>query len=124
MILLPARQGTESDRTAHRHVADDRREAEPSREITAELPAAEAGEAGLHAITSLTGKEVEGVTLVEPTDDGWLVGVEVVEDRRIPSSGDILALYNVDLDMGGNLLSYRRTRRYKRASGAAAEGAW
>jgi hypothetical protein len=45
-----------------------------------------------------------------------VVVVEVVEDRRIPSSGDVLALYEADLDTEGNLMSYRRKGRYRRSS--------
>ncbi len=78
------------------------------------LPAAAAAEAGLRQIAALTGKSPEGVTGVEPTEDGWLVSVEVLEDRRVPSSGDILALYAAELDLDGSLLAYRRARRYSR----------
>ncbi|GLX95025.1 gas vesicle protein [Herbidospora sp. NEAU-GS84] len=81
------------------------------------LTAVTAGEAGVKLISGLTSKEAEGVTLVEPAESGWLVVVEVVEDRRIPSSGDILALYEADLDKEGNLLSYRRKARYRRGTG-------
>ncbi|GAB1820022.1 gas vesicle protein GvpO [Herbidospora sp. RD11066] len=81
------------------------------------LTAVTAGEAGVKQIVGLTSKEAEGVTLVEPADEGWVVVVEVVEDRRIPSSGDILALYEADLDGEGNLLAYRRKARYRRGSG-------
>ncbi|MDX3102674.1 gas vesicle protein GvpO [Nonomuraea angiospora] len=85
------------------------------------LSAASAGEFGLQHIADLTGRETEGVTRVKPEEDGWLVNVEVVEDRRIPSSGDILALYEAELDPEGDLLSYRRLRRYRRGSGDYAE---
>lgn len=78
------------------------------------LPAAAAAEAGLRQIAALTGKNPEGVTGVEPTEDGWLISVEVLEDRRVPSSGDILALYEAELDPDGSLLAYRRARRYSR----------
>jgi Gas vesicle synthesis protein GvpO len=78
------------------------------------LPAAAAAEAGLRQIAALTGKHAEGVTGVEPTEDGWLISVEVLEDRRVPSSGDILALYEAELDPDGSLLAYRRARRYSR----------
>ncbi|MFG6198621.1 gas vesicle protein GvpO [Nonomuraea sp. JJY05] len=81
------------------------------------LSAATAGEIGLEHIADLTRRETEGVTRVKPEDDGWLVNVEVVEDRRVPSSGDILALYEAELDPEGDLLSYRRLRRYRRGSG-------
>jgi hypothetical protein len=66
-------------------------------------------------IATLTGQPLEGVTAVEPADAGWLVGVEVVEDRRVPRSADILTTYEVELDGGGRLRGYRRTRRYSRS---------
>jgi hypothetical protein len=78
------------------------------------IPATAAAEAGLEQIASLTGKEVEGVIAVQPTDGGWLVGVEVLEDRRVPSTADMLASYEAELDSRGNLLGYRRTSRYVR----------
>jgi len=81
------------------------------------LNAAKAGQAALQQITELTGKEPEGVTGVDRGEDGWVVGVEVVEDRRIPSSSDILAIYEIELDMDGELMSYRRVRRYPRGRG-------
>lgn len=86
------------------------------------LSAATAGRAGARYIADLTGKISEGVTLVKPSGDGWTVEVEVVEDRRIPSSGDTLAIYAVDLDADGELLSYRRVRSYKRARGDTGGG--
>ena len=86
------------------------------------LSAAKAARAGLRQIAELTGKKPEGVTEVEPAQDGWLVGVEVVEDRRIPSSADILAIYQADVDSEGELASYRRVRRYSRGRGDGSEG--
>ncbi|WP_037936224.1 gas vesicle protein GvpO [Streptosporangium roseum] len=85
------------------------------------LSAVTAGRVGLRHIAELTGREAEGVVFVQPEQDGWRVGIEVVEDRRIPSSGDTLALYEIDLDREGDLLSYRRTRRYKRGRGDDSE---
>ena len=85
------------------------------------LSAAGAAQAGLRQIAELTGKKPEGVTGVEPAEDGWLVGVEVVEDRRIPSSADILAIYEADVDSEGELASYHRVRRYSRGSGGSEE---
>ena len=81
------------------------------------LTAARAGQAGLRQIAELTGKQPEGVTGVEPAEDGWVVGVEVVEDRRIPSSTDILATYETEVGTDGELVSYRRVRRYTRGRG-------
>lgn len=91
--------------------APDRRAGD--RHVT-ELSAAEAGTTGLRHIAKLTGKETEGVTSVEPGEDGWIVAVEVVEDRRVPSSADILAVYETEFDLSGELLAYRRVRRYPR----------
>jgi hypothetical protein len=62
----------------------------------------------------LTGKEPESTTGIERTDDGWRIEIEVVETRRIPDSADILALYEVLVDADGELLAYRRLRRYPR----------
>ena len=81
------------------------------------LSAAKAGQLAMRQIAELTGKEAEGITGVEPGEDGWIVGVEVVEDRRIPSSTDILATYETEVDSGGELVSYRRVRRYPRGRG-------
>jgi len=66
------------------------------------------------AVSELTGHDVETVISIEPRDDGWKIGVEVVETRRIPDSADILATYEVQLDSVGDLVSYRRTQRYAR----------
>ena len=66
-------------------------------------------------ISELNGRDPVAMTSVEATDiDGWVVEFEVVEDRRIPSSSDVLALYEVELDADGELLGLRRTRRYLR----------
>lgn len=85
------------------------------------LSAPLAARAGLRHIADLTGKEPSGVTSLEPAEDGWLVGVEVVEDRRIPSSTDILGLYMTQIRADGSLVTYRRTRRYPRGRGDSSE---
>lgn len=97
-----------------------RRDDQPGDE--GELSAAAAGTAALAQVRELIGKDLLGITTVEPTDDGWLVEVEVVEERRVPSSSDMLALYEVELDTDGGLLAYRRTRRYVRGRGDAGSG--
>jgi hypothetical protein len=81
------------------------------------VTAAKAGKLGLAQITELTGKEAESVIGVEPAEDGWLVTVEVIEDHRIPSSTDILSVYETQLTPDGDLVSYRRQRRYARGHG-------
>jgi len=81
------------------------------------LTAAEVGRYGMRQIAELTGKEPEGVTGVVPAEDGWLVTVEVVETRRIPASTDLLATYETEIAPDGELVSYRRVRRYARGRG-------
>lgn len=82
------------------------------------LTAATAGRQGMAQLAELIGKEPEGVTGVEPLDDeGWLVTVEVLEDRRIPSSTDLLSTYETEIGPDGELVSYRRVRRYSRGRG-------
>ncbi|MEV0824417.1 gas vesicle protein GvpO [Nonomuraea rubra] len=88
---------------------------------TEELNAVTAGAVGLRHIAELTTKEVEGITSVQPAEEGWLVNIEIIEDRRIPSSGDILAIYQAEIDVEGRLLSYRRLRRYKRSNADTGE---
>ena len=83
----------------------------------APLTAAGAGRYGMRQIAELTGKEPEGVTGVAPAEDGWLVTVEVVETRRIPASTDLLATYETEIAPDGELVSYRRVRRYARGRG-------
>jgi hypothetical protein len=78
------------------------------------MPAREAAEVGLRQVADLTGREPQGVVSLEPAEDGWVVGVEVLEDRRIPSTADILALYEAEIDEGGDLIAYSRKRRYPR----------
>ena len=108
--------GPENDRAAA-GPENDGAEYDGAGEEERRLSAAEAGRDGLQQVTELTGKTPESVTGVRPSQDGWLVTVEVVEDRRIPSSTDILATYEAELDNDGELLSYRRVRRYSRGRG-------
>lgn len=87
------------------------------------LSAAEVAAKALAHIGELTTSKPVGVTSVEPAEDGWLVEVEVLEERRIPSSSDLLALYEMELDFDGDLLAYRRTSRYSRGRAGTGNGA-
>jgi hypothetical protein len=91
--------------------------ARDGRKTPGRVTAAQAAEAGLRNLMELIGKKPLGVTSLEPTEDGWLVGVEVLEDERVPSSADILAVYEAELDPDGGLLSYHRSSRYTRGRG-------
>jgi hypothetical protein len=69
-----------------------------------------------HELAELTGCDVVGVSGVERDDDGWRVHVDVVELRRVPDTTSVLATYELELDGKGELLGYRRVRRFNRAS--------
>ncbi len=87
------------------------RAAAPNRKSGAEIAAAAARQLG-----QLAAKEVEGVTGLERTDDGWRVELDVLELRRVPNTTDVLATYEVLMDSDGDLDSYRRLHRYVRGS--------
>lgn len=78
--------GTEAARTAVRHLAD------------------------------LTGRETEAVVGLDKDDDGWRILLETVELRRVPSTTDVLATYEVALDSDGELNGCRRVQRYSRGA--------
>ena len=82
-----------------------------------QLSALSAAQAGLRNFGQLTTKEPSGITSVEPSDHGWVVGIEVVEDKRVPSSADVMAIYEAEIDDDENLVSYRRVRSYSRGQG-------
>ena len=109
------------DRRAARDEPDTRREEddhEPSGTAGADGPSRiSPGSVARHAaslVATLAGRRPESVISIERKDGEWRVGVEVVEVSRIPDSADILAVYDVRLDPDGDLLSYRRVRRYAR----------
>ncbi|WUI03287.1 gas vesicle protein [Spirillospora sp. NBC_00431] len=79
------------------------------------LSASEAAKRAAEHVTAMTGRSAESVVGIERAgEDGWRVAVEVVETHRIPDSADILALYDTELDGDGELVAYRRARRYPR----------
>src|SRR5688500_16881460 len=90
-------ESTNSDGKGDRHAARDR----PS--------------AARDTIADLTGYPPESVSGLEWDGETWLVTVDVCELERIPSTTDLLATYAVQLDAGGGLLGYKRTRRFQRS---------
>jgi hypothetical protein len=68
-------------------------------------------------LVAITGLESEGVSSLEPYDDGgWKVTVELLEFSRIPETDDVLGTYEASVTPNGELLAYRRVRRYPRSS--------
>lgn len=63
----------------------------------------------------LIGRELDGVIVVERSDDdGWRAEVEVIERNSIPDTQDILGRYEVVLDEEAAVQRYGRIRRYRR----------
>lgn len=65
-------------------------------------------------LAELTGRTPDGISGIEPSEDGWVVLVDVVEVERIPHSTDVLATYEVAADADGDLLRYERLHRFSR----------
>ena len=76
--------------------------------------------AARETVQDLTGYPPEAVSGLQWDGESWLVTVDVLELERIPSTTDVIATYVVQLDEGGGLLGYKRSRRYQR--GQAEEG--
>jgi len=93
---------------------EDERGAEDDRP-DGQLSAKELAEAAATTIADLTGFEPESVAGLQWDGESWLVTVDVVELHRIPNTTDVLASYVVQLDDGGGLLGYKRTRRFIRS---------
>jgi Gas vesicle synthesis protein GvpO len=70
--------------------------------------------AARQTIEDLTGYPPESVSGFQWDGESWLVTVDVCELERIPSTTDVLATYVVQLDDGGGLLGYKRTKRFIR----------
>jgi hypothetical protein len=93
-------------------VADgDARPAAPGR-----LSSVQLAQHACRDLVEITGLQSEGVTSLERHDDGiWNVTVELLEFSRIPNSDDVLGTYQASVDASGELLGYRRVRRYARS---------
>jgi hypothetical protein len=71
--------------------------------------------AARETVEDLTGYPPEAVSGLQWDGESWLVTVDVRELERVPSTTDVLASYVVQLDDRGELLGYKRTRRFLRA---------
>lgn len=66
-------------------------------------------------LSALLGLPAEAVSSCEQADDGtWKLSVEIVELPRVPDTMTLLASYEIQVDGEGELIGYRRTRRYER----------
>jgi len=55
-----------------------------------------------------------GVTSLTKTEEGWTVLLEALERKAIPDTMDVLGLYELHLDDGGNLVGFDRKKLRKR----------
>ena len=68
-------------------------------------------------VQELTGLRPETVSsLSRDGDENWIVRVEALELTRVPRTMDVLGTYEVTLSDDGELVGFRRIRRYHRAS--------
>jgi hypothetical protein len=58
--------------------------------------------------------QVDGVTGLFKTEEGWVILLEAIERRAIPDTMDVLGLYEVRVDSEGNLLGFERKKLRKR----------
>ena len=65
-------------------------------------------------LQQITGLDVATVSAVERHEGGWRAYVNLVELRRVPTTSDVLATYEATLDSTGELVTYRRLRRFLR----------
>ena len=107
----PAKKAPAKRSAAKRSSSAPRTESSPRKRRGPEIAADAARQ-----LVELTGRDVEGVTSLERTDDGWRVEVEVLEVRRIPDTTDVLATYELTLDEDGDIEGYRRLHRYVRGT--------
>jgi hypothetical protein len=70
---------------------------------------------GKQQVCGLTGYKSLAVIEVQPGEDGnWTLKIEFVEREAIPSTMDLIGLYEVVLNAAGEVLSYSRKNLRKR----------
>src|SRR4051812_16573746 len=62
------------------------------------LPAVQVVRQGVDQLREITGRGPDTVSGIEPTEDGWILQVELVELERVPASTSVLATYEAELD--------------------------
>ncbi len=63
------------------------------------------------------GWQSEAVSGLRRTADGWTATVDVVETSRVPSTTDVIGVYEIDLDEQADMLGFRRLRHDIRGRG-------
>lgn len=78
------------------------------------MSAMDAARSAREHIAELLGRPVEGVLGVDRDHGNWVVTAQVVELERIPNTMDVLGDYEAVLDRDGEVVTCRRTHRYRR----------
>lgn len=65
-------------------------------------------------LSEVTGMTPETISAIRNDEEYWYVSVETLELSRIPPTTDIMSSFMVQLDGDGELVEYRRLRRYFR----------
>ena len=68
-------------------------------------------------VPQLIGRELDGVTGLMHSDDGWVATVELVERRSVPDTQDLIGQYEVTITSDAVIDGYRRLETYRRAEG-------
>ena len=115
----PAQKSAQKKSAQKKSTANDAsgpssRRSAPRAESRPSMSAGEVARTAAEQLAELIGQQVESVTGLERTEDGWKVEAEVLELRRIPSTTDVLATYEILVDSRGDLEGYRRAGRYAR----------
>jgi hypothetical protein len=99
---------------------DERQEADPQEQEDRRprrkprMPGSRAVVFAREHLMDLLGREPEAVSGLSLGPNGWKVRLEAVEMPRVPSSTDVMATYEVELDEEGELIGYHRVSRYFR----------
>lgn len=108
------KQAAKGTRTRSGQQSSGGRASAPQAASRPQLTATEIGRAAMSEVAGMTGHDIESITSLERTDEGWKVEVQAVELRRVPSTTDVLATYEALVDSRGELQGYRRVGRYSR----------
>jgi hypothetical protein len=115
-----------ADEKPRRKRRDPDEEGTPNREqrrSKGRLSGAKLAQHARRELSEITGLDAESVTSLKRADDGtWKVTVELLELSRIPETDDVLGAYEAELDEKGELLGYRRLRRYARSQAGEEQG--
>ena len=66
------------------------------------------------SLTRLTNRELDGVIGVSKEGNEWKIILELIERKGIPDSSDILGIYEMRLDEGGEILAFNRIKLRRR----------